>query len=239
MAAAPFVYRNWIFMLRVYILAQSGILELRNGTRYYVRGHSTDVGVINEVVIANPYLRSGFVAIPADGVVVDIGANIGDLTIQAARLCPKGQVFAVEPLAEHCALIRKQVELNGANNITVSQYALGSAEGEIDIHGQGTSSSSYWGNGAAEHVRVRTLESFMKEHSIISIDLLKMDCEGAEWDILPAAEHLLPRIRQICMEYHNGKLDAPWLEGWLIRHGFSVRRSSGPWNGFLWARRVG
>ena len=36
-----------------------------------------------------------------------------------------------------------------------------------------------------------------------------MDCEGAEWDILPAAEAVLPRVRQIAMEFHSaGGLDA-------------------------------
>ena len=47
-----------------------------------------------------------------------------------------------------------------------------------------------------------TLERLMEDYSIDTLDLLKLDCEGAEWDILPAAERVLPRVRQICMEFH-------------------------------------
>ena len=47
-----------------------------------------------------------------------------------------------------------------------------------------------------------TLEELMDRCGIEAVDLLKLDCEGAEWDILPAAEGVLPRVRQICMEFH-------------------------------------
>lgn len=78
----------------------------------------------------------------------------------------------------------------------------------------------------------------MKSHRIDKIDLLKLDCEGAEWEILPAAEPVLPRIRQICLEYHNGELTANWLEEWLRAHEFEVRRTDGAWTGTLWAWRA-
>ena len=54
----------------------------------------------------------------------------------------------------------------------------------------------------AEKVPLRTLSSLIREQGLEQIDLLKLDCEGAEWDILPEAELILPRIRQICMEFH-------------------------------------
>ena len=54
-------------------------------------------------------------------------------------------------------------------------------------------------------------------------------------DILPNAEAILPRIRQLCLEFHNGKRNADWLEPWLRSKGFEVRRTSGKFNGLLWA----
>ena len=89
-----------------------------------------------------------------------------------------------------------------------------------------------------EKVPVTTLEHFMEDWEIQQIDLLKLDCEGAEWDILPASVEILPKIRQICMEFH---LDRGWtaekLGTWLRNHGYEVIHTPGVWNGQLWARR--
>jgi hypothetical protein len=78
----------------------------------------------------------------------------------------------------------------------------------------------------------------MREQGLERIDLLKMDCEGAEWDILPEAEPVLPRIRQICMEFH---CERGWtserLAAWLRERGYRVWHTAGQWNGMLWAVR--
>ena len=55
-----------------------------------------DLSVINELAFINPYLGHGDVTIAPDAVVVDVGANIGDFTIQAARQCPR-RVSAARP----------------------------------------------------------------------------------------------------------------------------------------------
>jgi len=78
----------------------------------------------------------------------------------------------------------------------------------------------------------------MEEQGIQRIDLLKLDCEGAEWDILPLSNTILPKISQICMEFH---LESGWtverLAGLLRDGGFEVIHTPARWNGFLWATR--
>ncbi len=238
-AVAPFLYRNWWDMFLVNWRSVPTVLELRNRTKYLVRPKTTDLAVINEAVCIDPYLRPGYLHLKPDSTVVDVGANIGDFTIQAAKLCFSGSVFAVEPVSGNCEHIRRQIQLNQVTNVTLLHLALGDHEGEIAIHAAGSHSSVYWGeqNSNSERVRLSTLEAFMRYNHIETIDLLKLDCEGAEWDILPGAVQLLPRVRQICMEYHNGKLTADWLEPWLKQNGYEVRRTSGEWNGLLWAWR--
>lgn len=231
----PAIYRNWWEMYLINRRSQPTVLELRNGTRYWVRPRTTDLGVINEAAILNAYLGPGYFQLQRDAAVVDVGANIGDFSIQAAKLCPAGLIYAVEPVSANLKCLQRQLELNGTENVVVIPIALGGQEGQALIHASGGHSSLYWGSAETEVVNVTTLQSLMAAHGIERIDLLKLDCEGAEWDILPAAECLLPRIRAISMEYHNGKLDANWLELWLRQHDFEVRRTSGQWNGHLWA----
>jgi hypothetical protein len=107
------------------------------------------------------------------------------------------------------------------------------------VTGTGMTARVGEGEDAAEAVEMVTLERLMEDHSIDTLDLLKLDCEGSEWDILPAAERVLPRIDQICMEFH---CERGWTAGklalWLRAHGFAVSHTAGPWNGLLWARRL-
>lgn len=236
-AAIPFLYRNWWDVFLVKLRSDSSVLELRNHTKYFVRPNTTDLAVINEAVCLDPYLKPGYLRLDPHSIVVDVGANIGDFTIQAAKLCPYGHVYAVEPISANCDCIRRQLQLNQIANVTVIDLAFGDHDGEVAIHEAGSHSSVRWGDKDAQRVRLSTLESFMRDNNIETIDLLKMDCEGAEWDILPGAAELFPRIKQVCLEYHNGKLTANWLEQWLQQHGYVVRRTSGEWNGLLWAWR--
>jgi FkbM family methyltransferase len=236
----PVIYRNWWRAYLAKSSADSTVLELRNGTKYLVRPRTTDFSVINEAVILDPYLSPGHVSLNPDAIVVDVGANIGDFTVQAAKLCPRGRVYAIEPVAANCECIERQLQLNGLANVTVLHLALGGEEGEVEIHEAGLQSSAQSSEQqasgqASQRVRLATFQSMMRESNIESIDLLKMDCEGAEWDILPAAEMVLPKIKQLVLEYHNGKLNAEWLDNWLTQKGFTVRRTTGAWNGLLWA----
>ncbi len=235
----PGAYRNWwsAFLPKLGI---SVVLELRRGPRYLVRAKSTDLSVLNEMFLMNPYLGSGYVSLPPNGVVVDVGANMGDFAMQAAAICSHGLVIAVEPMSKDVRQIELNRLLNGFDHVRIAHLALGNCEGQIEIHSQGAQSSAFWGEGATERVRLTTLGKLMSEMSIDHVDVLKMDCEGAEWQILPAAEDVLPRIRQICMEFHCAE---GWtqekLAGWLRERGYRVKHTPGTWNGFLWAWRPG
>jgi FkbM family methyltransferase len=238
--AAPRVYRNWW----AWLLPKFGVgvvLELRNGLRYYIRPRTTDLAVVNEAAVLNPYLGPGYVRLRPDATVVDVGANIGDFTLQAAAACPEGRVYAIEPLSENACAVDFNRRLNGFSNVHVLQMALGAREGEVQIGADGSHSSTHFGvtGGTCQTVRLTTLAQVMREQGLAQIDLLKLDCEGAEWEILPSSDDVLPRISQICMEFHR---DGDWTEerlaAWLRERGYEVRHTQGGWNGLLWATRV-
>jgi FkbM family methyltransferase len=235
--AIPFTYRNW-WAVPLPKLGMSIALELRNGTKYLVRGGTSDLAAINETVILNPYLRSPYIVLPDDATVIDIGANIGDFTIQAARACPGGRVVGVEPIGAHVKMIEAQVALNRLSNVRVVRAAVGATCQMTRVMAAGTTSRVSERDDSAEVVEMVTLERLMQDHSIDTLDLLKLDCEGAEWDILPAAERVLPRVRQICMEFHCERgWTATKLAEWLRARGFTVAHTAGSWNGLLWATR--
>lgn len=217
-------------------LGRNTVLELRDGTRYFVRAGTPDLGVINEAAFLDPYLGPGFLTLRRDSVVVDVGANIGDFAIRAATRCPDGRVFAIEPLSATGSMIDKQAALNGIRNITWIPAALSGSAGETSSD---TIGGLYKDTGPTEQIRVMTLAQLVHELGLSGIDVLKLDCEGAEWDILPAAEEVLPLVQQICMEFHCERgWTAARLSTWLRARGFDVTHTGGSWNGLLWARRT-
>ena len=235
--AAPVVYRNW-WALTLSMLGTPIVLELRCGLRFHIRPGSGDLGVVNEAFILNPYLGGGYIDVPDHAVVMDIGANIGDFSLQVAQRCPTGRVIAVEPLSEHARILKGHIAMNAYRHVTCVQSAVGAEEGMTGITVDGAQSRQYSVSGRMESVRQTTLSRLMDEHELAHVDLLKLDCEGAEWDILPAAENALPRVRQICMEYHCERGWTPErLAGWLRDRGYRVWHTSGRWNGLLWAVR--
>jgi FkbM family methyltransferase len=166
----------------------------------------------------------------------DIGAYIGDFTMQVARACPRGRIFAVEPNSANVRMIETQMALNHISHVETVRAAVGGTNGRGGLTGDGMGARVTEGDDEA--VEVVTLESLMNRYDIDSVDLLKLDCEGAEWDILPAAERVLPRVRQICMEFHCERgWTAVKLADWLRSRGFIVSHTGGAWNGLLWATR--
>jgi len=235
----PRVFRNW-WAWPLPKLGIDAILEFRSGLKFSVRAGTHDLAVLNEAAFLNPYLGSGHVEIQRDSIVLDIGANMGDFTIMAAAQCPLGHVYAIEPISEYIAVLETNKALNRLSNIEIIHVALGDHQGEIKLAVEGSQSTAHFDSAAkTETVRLTTLPQLMRDHGIERIDLLKMDCEGAEWDILPAALEVLPRIRQICMEYHPARgWTAEKLAAMLRESGYQVWYTDSPWNGAMWARRT-
>lgn len=143
--------------------------------------------------------------LPHDGTFVDIGANVGLYTLNAARhLGPGGRVLAVEPGPEAGRRLRFNLALNPTlASITLADCAIGAEEGVLSLHmdasNLGGSSLVRDHGGASTPVRVRPLLDVLNEAGITRIDVLKIDIEGAEDQaLLPffqrAPESLWPRL---------------------------------------------
>lgn len=141
--------------------------------------------------------------------VVDIGANIGAITIPLAKVAQK--VFAVEPL--YYKDLGKNVELNRLENVSILPYGVG----------KGYSKPVKFG-GKSDVMMVMTFAEL--KDMVGKIDFLKMDGEGCEWDISP---HELTGIRELRIEFHisrnNAKSDKEKYQeylDWMRTEGYTV-----------------
>ena len=160
--------------------------------------------------IAGTLLSNTYRFTGSPSVVVDIGASIGDFALLASRA--KGtRVYSLEKDPGYCNYLRKNMALNRRHSVRIFQ-------GEADS---------------------RTLGSIIARGEE-SIDFLKVDCEGCEYDLLLHCEPMiLTKVRRIAMEIHERP---PYSKADLIEHlkssGFQVSESDAFWRGhYVYASR--
>lgn len=139
--------------------------------------------------------------------VVEVGANIGYFTLYLAAavqaVADGGRVIAFEPFPPVLRQLEANVRLNPDLPVTVEAAAVSAEDGvarlfvPADAHAR-TNASLVAGlfdqKGATEVPAVR-LDTYLARHEVGKVDLLKLDCEGAEPMVLRGAERLLAEGR--------------------------------------------
>jgi FkbM family methyltransferase len=133
-------------------------------------------------------------------VVVDVGANIGYYTLQAAvRVGPSGSVHAFEPVAEIHERLLENVRLNGLGNVVVNRRAVQDRPGTVEVFvgdrtNRGTSGPVAPPNPAGrQQVEAVTLDAYAEATGLAAVDVVKIDVEGSEAEVLKGMSRLLAR----------------------------------------------
>lgn len=130
-------------------------------------------------------------------VIVDVGGGWGDFSISAAKRCPLAKVFVWEPDKKYYLLLMKNIRRNQISNI----YAFNKP--------------------------VTSLTQIFATINTREVSVLKMDCEGAEYEIFNKGKDKLKQINKIVMEYHNNVSDnGKVLADWLREAGFKIKMVS-------------
>lgn len=218
---------------------------------WFVREEScfADHNIIQEVYHGNCYeLAAEW--IPPGGIVVDVGAHIGTFARLVHQLQPTSQIHCVEVhprnvgplwanvgefatihhaaltyLAEPCLL-----GFAGSANTGVSQIC--------DPAAWQAMPDNPWVRREPRPASTLTLEGLLEREQLPHIDVLKLDCEGSEWDILERCG-CLDRVGRIVGEYH-GPERVLWdivarrlpADRWHVRH-----KRNGEGLGLFWATR--
>lgn len=217
----------------IFATKSESIIELRNNYRFYVRT-IMDIWIIKETILDRQYERAS-VYIQNGWRVIDIGAGFGDFAIDIAIRNPECVVFAYEPLPESLNLLIRNQTLNKVKNIKAFPLAISGRNGSINLNfvsREPTQQSTAYGFG--EHsIRVPciTLDGALNDIALETCDYLKLDCEGAEYEILfNTSDETFRKIRHICLEFHDGitKYSHEDLRNFLEQKRFSVKITPNP-----------
>lgn len=170
----------------------------------HTRPNTMDAAIVEEqesdIYSISKYIKNG-------DTVFDIGANIGAFAVYVHSLFPDSTIVCVEPMKDNFGILVKNVK----SFAKVEQVALADRNGPITIFHFGKDASACHSiyqldckDAVPMKVRGVTLESLLNKHNIKKIDFFKLDCQGAEYIILPAiSKNILGQIRFIAFELHH------------------------------------
>jgi len=165
--------------------------------------------------------------------VFDVGANVGDFSLNCRRHAPNARVLAFEPVPSTYTSLQNHT--GGDKNIETFCIGFGEAPAEVEVRVQKDSvmnslkaeiASSV---GEIERLRIDQLDRFCEERRIQNIGLLKTDTEGYDMEVLRGAKQLLAeqRVYLVCCEVGFQAADThhtPFASVWpyLQANGFDL-----------------
>ncbi len=162
------------------------------------------------------FIRNAVAAqLPADAVVLDVGASVGAWTVPLARqLGPGARVIAFEPVPANRERLERVITMNALHNVTVSPLALGDATHPVDMWlrssvtgaGSGTAAVVDTGKGHLT-VNMSLLDDWADSSGLGRVDLIKLDVEGAELLVLNGAVRTVARCRPLIL----AEFDTYWM----------------------------
>lgn len=178
--------------------------------------------------------------------IIDIGANVGYFSIYALSKFPNAKVISFEPMPQNFALLNEYLHHLNTERWQVYNRAVSADNKPLTLHFNAsddfTTSAGKFGlhPGDKDTIAVPsvTLKEIVESNELGKIDLLKLDCEGSEYDILyHCPDDLWPKIKNLAIETHLGKeanenLNA--LEQFLQKKGYKTKSDN---KGLLWAWR--
>jgi len=140
-------------------------------------------------------------------IVIDIGAHVGIFAIYVAKRHPEVSVLAFEPDPVNFSNLLANIAVNGVVNIVAHQLAVTRDGRPFTLHRPPDNSAAAGGyftprdGCAASTVDSITLDEILERNAIRRCKLLKIDCEGAEYEILTST-NVLDRVEWLSGEFH-------------------------------------
>ncbi|MBI2730579.1 MAG: FkbM family methyltransferase [Sphingobacteriales bacterium] len=228
-------YFRW-FLKKTGIEKERFIVKLQDGLRMYV----TPADHIQQYIFWERYYEKPAVMvlkkiIQPDSVFFDIGANSGYYSLIAANKAIHGKVYSFEPATRHFQKLLDNIHLNKLSNIKVFNTGIGNKNEKAIFYLSSDENSGMSGLRPAENfsgktalIEVVRLDDFSETASISSVDIIKIDIEGAELNALEGMEKIILKykpvffIEMIGNQLHLYNKTIADVFEWLTARGYSA-----------------
>lgn len=205
------LFRNWHLYPLVYFGLIKSVMvcfHTKDDRRITLRTDSTDLMALTNVWLTKEYSKDGF-EIKESDTIIDIGSHIGLFALLASKQCRNGKIFCFEPIQENYELLLKNIQDNNVANIYPHNIAVSNTEQRIKIYlnSDQAGHSIFLESKSFIDVNSTTLKKIIDDNKIDMCNLLKIDCEGAEYEIIESLpDQYLRRIEKMIIEYHFADL---------------------------------
>jgi len=149
-----------------------------------------------------------YLSLPQDGIIFDVGANSGMMSLQFAKLVPAGKVYSFEPTFYTFSKLKRNIELNpefAKRIVAVQSFVSSSTSEKADIKAY----ASWKVGGVVEGVRHRvhggieksaegtaavSLDDFCERERIERLDFIKIDTDGHELEVLKGGKKVIGKF---------------------------------------------
>lgn len=191
--------------------AQHIVLNMEfNGADLSLRIDDSDIRVFKQIFVDNEY---DSLNLPETAkTIIDLGANIGLSALFFIKKFPTSRIVAVEPDAVNFSIMEKNLE-KFSKSVSFLQAAIWPTDGEVSLVEEDDDHASLgaWGyrteasNGnSGLSVKAVTIPTIMKQYDMDFVDILKVDIEGAEYELFEKNyEDWIDKVGLIIIETHD------------------------------------
>ena len=174
-----------------YLFRKDILWKVKEKIHWFIRNNSRNAFIDQKRLLNNL----------ENGVIVDVGAHVGDTTELYRKYFSQSKIFCFEPFLESCYYLKKRF-INDSN-INIVETALGSKDNTKPLYVSNFSNLNSlqrpneraWGFADKKYVDVEitTLDQFCYENDIKQIDILKLDVQGSELEVLMGSKTILEK----------------------------------------------
>ena len=185
---------------------------------------------INHLSTETDFLRYMLDDIAGESVFYDIGANIGTHTLLVACGYPNVRVVSFEPVMENYTKLRKNIELSQADNVTAIDKAVFDESNTVQINTTGEHAGEgkhYISENGETTIQTVTAKELI-DSAVPNPDSIKIDVEGAEYNVLLGLADLLESLPTLYVEVHPDRMEKRYnyndeeLKEYLTEMGYSI-----------------
>lgn len=201
------VFKNWYIYPKIYFRLtkkEYAIFKTKFGQKIKIRVNSTDLMALTHVWLIEEYARKKF-EIKSNDVVIDVGAHIGLFTMYASQSCKNGNIYSYEPVKENFDVLKENMTINNLQNVKIFNSAVSNSDSKITLFMNDDESGHSMFSESAKNIIVNStsLMKIFDDNNIEKCNFLKLDCEGAEYEIIEKLpSKYFEMIEKIVIEYH-------------------------------------
>ena len=143
------------------------------------------------------------VALPENALIIDCGSHIGLSVIYFKKLFPSANIIAFEPDKRNFGLLSKNIEAFNLKNIALRNEAVWISNTQLSFASDGNMGSKIEDSSSIKENATMVTAARLRDIIAGEIDFLKMDIEGAEYEVLKDIEDKLHLVDHLFLEYHG------------------------------------